>query len=147
MEKTESGEKLISITRVWEGLFLGGLLDAERLGKANPFGISVVISLSETAPCNLRPDVTYIHLAIEDAQAISVDQFTAIIGAIAANIRRGKVLLHCGSGISRAPLMVAAYLHVVGYKNFDAALKEIAGLRPYIAPWATLIASVREHLR
>jgi hypothetical protein len=43
--------------------------------------------------------------------------------------------------------VVAAYLHVVGYKNFDAALKEIAALRPFIAPWATLIASVREHLQ
>ena len=138
---------LLAITQVWERLFVGGLLDAERMGKENPFDISVVISLSETAPCNIRPNVTYIHLPIEDAQAISLDQFTAIIVAIAENIRRGKVLLHCGSGISRGPLMVAAYMHLVGYKHFDAALSEIAALRPFIAPWATSISSVRERLR
>jgi hypothetical protein len=38
-------------------------------------------------------------------------------------------------------------MHVVGYKNIDAALEEIAGLRPTIAPSNTLLASAKEHLR
>ena len=138
---------MIDVTKIWERLYLGSLLDAERLRKANPFGISAVISHSETGPCNTRPEITYIHLHIEDAQPIPVDQFTAIMRAISDNIMRGKVLLHCGSGISRAPIMTAAYLHVAGYKHFDAALEEIAGLRPFINPSAILAASVREHLR
>src|SRR5712664_3650502 len=114
MEKTESGEKLVSITQIWERLFLGGLLDAERLAKANPFDISVVISLSETQPCNTHPDIAYIHLPIEEAQEISIDRIFVITNAISKNIRCGKILIHCGSGISRAPLLVAAYMHVVG---------------------------------
>jgi protein tyrosine/serine phosphatase len=147
MEKTESGEKLVSITQIWERLFLGGLLDAERLARANPLGITTVISLSETQPCAVLPEIKYVHFPIEEAQEIPIDRIFVITNAISKNIRCGRVLIHCGSGISRAPLMVAAYLHVVGYKNFDAALKEIAVLRPFIAPWASVIASMRERLR
>src|SRR5258706_10576444 len=147
MEQTECGETLVSITQVWERLFLGGLLDAERLARANPLGITTVISLSETQPCNRHPEIKYIHFPIEEAQEIPIDRIAAITNAITRNIRSGKVLIHCGSGISRGPLLVAAYMHVVGYKNFDAALSEIADLRPFIAPWATSISSVRERLR
>jgi hypothetical protein len=141
MEKSESEEKLQGITQVWERLFLGGLLDAERLEKVNPFGITTVVSISETQPCNIRHEVTYIHVPIEDDQRIPVLQFDLIINAIAENIRRGKVLVHCGGGISRARVMTAAWLHVTGYKHFDAALVEIAGLRPIIAPSAILLGA------
>jgi hypothetical protein len=138
---------MIGITQIWERLFLGSLYDAERLGRANPLGISAVISLSATGPCNTRCDINYVHLNVEDAQAIPVDQFTAVMSAIAENIRRGKVLIHCGSGISRAPVIVSAYLHLVGYADFDTALEEIAELRPIVAPSAILLASVKEHLQ
>jgi Dual specificity phosphatase, catalytic domain len=110
MEKSESEEKLQGITQVWERLFLGGLVGAERLEKVNPFGITTVVSISETQPCNIRPEVTYIHVPIEDDQRIPVRQFDLIINAIAENIRRGKVLVHCGVGISRAPVLTAAYM-------------------------------------
>lgn len=138
---------MIDVTQIWQRLFLGSLYDAELLGRANPLGISAVISLSETGPCNRCPGITYTHFPVEDAQAIPVGQFDAIMHAVAENIRRGKVLVHCGSGISRAPVMTAAYLYIVGYKSLDAALVEIAGLRPIIAPSAILLASVRGHLR
>ena len=105
------------------------------------------MSLSQTAPCNTRPGINYLHLYDEDAQAIPARQFDAIMGAIAENIGRRRVLLHCGSGISRAPVMTAAYMHAVGYKDLDTASVEIAGLRPIIAPSAILVASVKEHLR
>jgi hypothetical protein len=138
---------MIDATQIWERLFLGSLYDAERLGKANPLGIGAVVSLSATGPCNTRPEITYIHLHVEDAHQIPVRQFDAIMHAVAENIRRGKVLVQCGSGISRAPIMAAAYMCVVGHKDLDGALLEIARLRPIIAPSAILLASIREHLR
>jgi protein-tyrosine phosphatase len=138
---------LIDATQIWERLFLGSLYDAERLGNANSLGLATVLSLSATGPCNTRREITYIHLHVEDAQAIPVRQFDAIMHAIAENARRGKVLIHCGSGVSRAPIMLAAYMCVVGYKDLDAALLEIAVLRPIVCPSAILLASVREHLR
>ena len=138
---------MIDVTKIWDRLFLGSLLDAERLGRGNPLGISAVISLSETAPCNTRREITYIHVPIDDAQPIPVNQFDAIMRAIADHIRSGKVLIHCGSGVSRAPVITAAWMHLAGHKNFDAALEEIAALRPFINPSAVLLASVKAHLR
>jgi predicted protein tyrosine phosphatase len=138
---------LSNVTQIWERLFLGGLLDAECLARANPSGITTVSSLSVTQPCAVLPEIKYIHFPIEEAQEIPMDRIAAITDAISKNIRRGNVLVHCGSGISRGPLMVAAYMHLVGYRHFDAALPEIAALRPFIAPWATSISSVRERLR
>jgi hypothetical protein len=90
MEKPEDGERLIGVTQIWERLFLGSLYDAERLCRANPHAIGAVLSLSATLPCNTRREINYIHLHVEDAHAIPVDQFTAVMSAIAENIRTGK---------------------------------------------------------
>ena len=84
---------MIDATQIWERLFLGSLYDAERLCRANPHGIATILSLSATGPCNTRPEITYVHLHVEDAQAIPVRQFDAIMHAIAENSRRGKVLV------------------------------------------------------
>jgi hypothetical protein len=100
--------KALSLSRSVEfthagNMFLGSLYDAERLAKANPFGIGAVVSLSATGPCNTRCEITYIHLHVEDGQAIPVAQSDAIVGSIAENFQCGRLLIHCGSGISRAP--------------------------------------------
>jgi protein-tyrosine phosphatase len=138
---------MLEVTKIWERLYLGSLHDAQRLAKANPHGLTHVVSLSENAPITTHSEITYAHLPVEDEMAIPPARFNAIMNAISNNIRRGKVLVHCGSGISRAPIMVAAYLHCVGYKDFDAALQDIARLRGFVSPSAILLASVREHLR
>ena len=138
---------MLEVTKIWWRLYLGSMFDAQRLAKANPHGLTHVISLSENTPITTHSEITYIHLPVEDEIAISSARFNAIMDAISNNMRRGKLLVHCGSGISRAPIMVAAYLHAVGYKEFDAALQDIALLRGFISPSAILLASVREHLR
>ncbi len=138
---------MTEVTKIWWRLYLGSIFDAQRLAKANPHGLTHVVSLSQNAPITTHPEINYVHLPVEDELAIPPERFNATMDAISNNIRRGKVLLHCGGGISRAPIMAAAYLHCVGYKEFDAALQDIAVLRGFISPSAILLASVREHLR
>ena len=138
---------MLEVTKIWWRLYLGSMFDAQRLAKANPHGLTHVVSLSENTPITTHSKITCVHLPVEDEIAIPPARFNAIMIAISNNIRRGKVLVHCGSGISRAPIMVAAYLHCVGYKEFDAALQEIALLRGFIRPSAILHASVRGNLR
>jgi len=137
----------MSITRVWERLFLGSWGDAVDLSAANPNAIDTVITLSIAPVPKKRTGMNYLHFPVEDAQPTQVGAFDGIMDAISENIRWGKVFVHCGEGISRAPIMVAAYMHVVGYKNIDAALEEIAKLRPIISPSDILLASVKEHLQ
>jgi protein-tyrosine phosphatase len=135
------------MTRVWERIYVGDRNDAERLGESNPAGITSIVSLCEEKVPRRNFTINYIHLPIADAKPMRVGQFDAVIEALTENIRWGTVLLHCGSGMSRAPIMAAAWMDVVGYKNVDAALEEIAGLRPIIAPSKTLLSSVRRHLK
>lgn len=138
---------MIEITRIWERLYLGGRNDAEHLFRSNPFGVTTVVSLCEDQVLRRKPGVNYVAIPIVDAKRLGVGQFDAVIDAIGENIRWGTVLLHCGSGMSRAPILAAAWMHVVGYKNIDGALDEIAGLRPIVAPSKLLLSSVREHLK
>ena len=134
------------MTRVWERLYIGGLADAEELADDNPDCITTVISLSEVSVRTRREDVKYVHLPIEDDMSVPVRQFYCIMDAIRKNIRWGTVLLHCGVGVSRAPSLAAAYMAAVGYKNIDAAIKEIRQVRPFIHPSTELVESLKEHL-
>jgi protein-tyrosine phosphatase len=138
---------MIEMTQVWERLFIGDRNDAEHLRESNPFGINSVVSLCEEKIVLRDYRVNYEHFPIADRKPIRVGQFDAVINEITENIRWGTVLIHCDSGMSRAPIMAAAWMDVVGYKNVDAALQEIAGLRPIIAPSKTLVSSVRRHLK
>src|ERR1035438_3045052 len=133
------------MTQVWERLWLGSRRDAEDLAVANPHRITTVISLCEGCVTAKRRDVRYVHIAIEDAEPVPARKFDAIINAIAQNIRRGTVPLHCSEGVSRAPSLTAAYMHRVGYRDVDAALAEIKVLRPIANPSKTLFESVKEH--
>ena len=138
---------MMEMTQVWERLFIGGHDDAQRLLKSNPKGITTVISLFEISVVRRNPEINYLHIPVADATPVEVGQFDSVMDALYENIRWGTVLIHCGSGVSQAPIMAAAWMHVVGYKNIDAALGEIAGLRPIIDPSNILLASVRRHLK
>ena len=134
------------MTHIWERLWLGSLRDADGLADENPHGITAVISLCEACVAAKRRDVRYVHIPIEDAEPVPARKFDAVINAIAQNIRRGTVLLHCGEGVSRAPSLTAAYMHSVGYRKIDSALAEIKRLRPITNPSKTLFQSLKEHL-
>jgi len=134
------------MTQIWERLFIGGLTDAQRLVKGNPNHIDTVISLCEQCITSKRHGVNYVHIPIEDESPLPAGQFDSIMDALTENIRWGKVLLHCGVGISRAPSLAAAYMAVVGYKGIDAAIEEIRQLRPIINPSKILFESLRRHL-
>jgi protein-tyrosine phosphatase len=143
----EEGLGLPEMSKVWEGLFVGGRNDAERLYFSNLHNIITVISLCEKPVICRNPLLVYIHIPIGDCWPPSLGQFHIFINAVADNIRLGPLLIHCGSGVSRAPIMAAAWMHVSGYKNIDRALEEVAGVRPIIDPSDILLESVKEILQ
>lgn len=53
---------------------------------------------------------------------------------IAANIRRGCVLVHCGAGISRSAAVVIAYLCRYAGMSYAEALAFVKAKRPQVAP-------------
>jgi protein-tyrosine phosphatase len=135
------------ITRVWERLFLGSLKDAAQLAADNPLGITAVVSLcSHKVPHKAR-GVRYTCVPIPDSRPISERQFNAVMAAIAEGVRNGKLLIHCVGGVSRSPIMTAAWLHRCGCLNIVTGLREIAERRPTIDPSPVLLRSVAAHLR
>lgn len=135
------------MTRIWERLFIGGIADAEQLAVDNPDGITTVVTLCNLAVQEKRWDINYLHFPFEDGHPIPVQKFDSVIDVLAENIRWGRVLLHCNQGVSRAPSMAAAWMHVVGFRNIDAALGEIRRVCPDIWPSDILIESMRGHLQ
>ena len=53
---------------------------------------------------------------------------------IAANIKRGCVLVHCGAGISRSAAVVIAYLCRYAGMSYAEALAFVKAKRPQVAP-------------
>ena len=131
------------MTKIWERLFLGELKDAQQLARSNPQRINTVISLCREQAVTKAAKITYIHIPIADSRPISAQKFEDIMFAIAIGVRRGKLLVHCLAGMSRSPILIAAWLHRCGYAEIDKALAEIAELRN-IAPSQILLKSAKQ---
>jgi atypical dual specificity phosphatase len=141
----ELGDQMM--TKVWErAVFVGSLTDAEELVGANSMKIASVLSLCSEEIERKNPTIHYRQVPIADAQPISTRQFDEIMGAIDHGLRRGNLLIHCAAGYSRSPILAAAWMHRCGYLNFEAALKQIARVRPTIDPSPVLLKSIKEAL-
>jgi atypical dual specificity phosphatase len=134
------------VTRIWERLYLGELKDAQRLARSNPQRINTVIALCREQTVDKAAKITYIRIPISDSCAISAQRFEDIMFAIAVGVRRGNVLVHCFAGLSRSPVLIAAWLDRCGYAGIDKALAQIAQLRD-IAPSRVLLKSVQDLVR
>jgi atypical dual specificity phosphatase len=133
------------VTKIWERLYLGCLKDAEQLPHSNPQRITTVVSLCREQAVHRSPKITYIHIPIPDSRPLSAQQFEDIMFAMAIGVRRGRLMVHCLAGMSRSPILIAAWLHRCGYAGIDKALSQVAELRD-IAPSQTLLRSVRDLL-
>jgi len=124
---------------------VGDTQDAEALADANPDDISTVITLSLGRVKKFAPGLNYMHLPIPEAHPVRVAKLERIIDSIYSEIRWGKVLIHSLGGVNRAPVIAAAWMHVTGCKNIDAALADIGKLRTVIAN-DVLLQSVKKAL-
>lgn len=74
----------------------------------------------------------YLHLPTIDDDAPTFEHLDQGVEFIRKVIREGgKVYIHCGAGVGRAPTMAAAYLISEGYA-LDEALVMIRKVRPFI---------------
>lgn len=74
----------------------------------------------------------YLHLPTVDDDAPSLENLDRGVAFIRQAIQDGgKVYIHCGAGVGRAPTMAAAYLIAEGH-SLDEALPMIRRSRPFI---------------
>jgi protein-tyrosine phosphatase len=136
----------MAITRVFERLYLSDAGDADCLSLSNSLGIAAVVNVSIETNQQRRDGIKYVHFPLDESERIPPRRFEQVITAISQLVRTGNVLVHCVAGSSRSPVIVALYMHVVGYKNFDDALSELRDLRPVVSPSKLVIESAMAYL-
>ncbi len=134
------------MTRVFERVYLGDAHDADRLADTNPFGITAVVNVSTEVHRHWREGITYVYSCLDEPERLDPRRFERIMMTISDLVRAGTVLVHCVEGSSRSPVIVAVYMHIVGYKNFDDALSELRTVRRVVAPSKVVVEKAEKYL-
>jgi predicted protein tyrosine phosphatase len=129
-----TGVPLLQFCQVTPQLYVGSQFN--RLGKRmlerQGFNSSVNMRIEhDDAALGLALD-QYLYLPTIDDDAPTIEHLTKGVEFIHASIHSGgKVYIHCGAGVGRAPTMAAAYLISRGH-TLDEALALIRKVRPFI---------------
>lgn len=98
-------------------------------------GITGIVNMREEYHSDVEKGVEgehHLHLVTRDNTPPKVDDLITGAKFIHDQIEDGgKVYVHCGVGVGRAPTMTAAYLMTTGMSP-DEALKTIKKVRPFI---------------
>ncbi len=125
-----------SLSQITPQLFVGGQFRRRGWRVLQRWGITAVVNLrSEFDDRRLKIGLEqYLYIPTDDDQTPGLDELQQGAEFIAGEIRRGgKVYVHCGSGVGRAPTMAAAYLVSLGHAPGEA-WEIIRQVRPFIRP-------------
>ena len=140
-----TGRISLSFSKVTPNIYIGPQYG--RYGKRSLMKAGVTASMSlraefDDAAKGLAME-NYNYIPIIDNTAPTIEQLQQGVSFINEAIRNeGVIYVHCGSGVGRAPTMVAAYLIAQG-KSVDDAITQIQAARPFIR----ILPNQRESLR
>ncbi len=110
------------MTEIIDNLFVGGVDDAQ-----SDFDGLIICVLSEI-PTDEPPDALWIPFMAE-----GLASFDSAAAAIEQALADGhRVLVHCGAGSERAPLVVAWFLNRRRAMSLDAAYELLMRKRPIV---------------
>lgn len=129
-----TGVPILRFCQVTPHLFVGSQFRKKGFEKITRHGIHAVVNMrieKDDAALGLAPAL-YCYLPTVDDEAPSLEHLDQGVRFIDQVIRDGgKVYIHCGAGVGRAPSMAAAYLMWTG-KSLDETLALIRKARPFI---------------
>ncbi len=117
-------------------LFVGAQFHRRGWRVLHNWGITGVVNMrSEFNDLGLGVEIpAYLHLSTRDDDATTLDSLRNGVDFIRSEIEKGgKVYIHCGAGVGRAPTMAAAYLVSAGMtpqQAWEAIRKERIFIRP-----------------
>lgn len=132
------GHPVWSLSRVRPFLYIGGQHRSHGWQAMEAEGITSVLNLREVRYNDATKGIggkTHLHLPTRDNTPISFDNLNRAADFIAQEVQNnGKVFVHCGVGVGRAPIAAAAYL--IKYEKLSAteALAAIQAVRPFVHP-------------
>jgi hypothetical protein len=129
-----TGVPLLQFSRVTPQLFVGPQYRKRGLKLLEREGIHAVVNMrieKDDSLLGLAPS-QYCYLPTVDDAAPSIEHLAKGVIFIDQVIQSGgKVYIHCGAGVGRAPTMAAAYLVSKG-SSLDSAIEKIRKVRPFI---------------
>ncbi|MCY4538249.1 MAG: dual specificity protein phosphatase [Chloroflexi bacterium] len=129
------GAPLWQLSEVTPQLYLGGQHSARGYRNMRRRGISAIINMREQRFSDADAGIDgerHLHLATIDNTPPTIADLSRGAAFVSDEISRGgKVYIHCGVGVGRAPTMVAAYLISTGLAPEDA-IQQIKQTRPFV---------------
>lgn len=117
-------------------LFVGPQFKQRGWKRLQRWGITAVVNLRrERDDLSLGVEIPhYLYLPTTDDDAPALEDLARGVAFIEEQIRGGgKVYIHCGAGVGRAPTMAAAYL-IAGGDTPEQAMVRIRRVRRFIRP-------------
>ncbi|KAL7673138.1 hypothetical protein ACOME3_008009 [Neoechinorhynchus agilis] len=136
----------LSMSKILPYLYLGSLNDFNSLRKDNKNRIETTLSycLKDNRPIE---GVNQYQLLVWDDLETDIAHLFSKSNSYIHEARSFKknILVHCASGISRAPSFIAAYLLWSCKVSLDMALDAIRARRPYINPNRSFFKQLQEY--
>ena len=124
-------------TIIPKNLFLGNVLNVNRLQWLNQHNINTIICVASTKDVTILEQVrackTVWQFDIMDNENQKLD-FEPVLELIDESLNRGAVLVNCAVGMSRSPTFIIAYLMRTNKISLKEAYKIVKDARPKINP-------------
>ncbi|XP_022102327.1 dual specificity protein phosphatase 19-like isoform X1 [Acanthaster planci] len=123
------------VVEVRPGLLFGSQDVATNLELLNQYKVTHILNVA-TGISNVFPD-NFIYKTVEilDLPGVEITgHFEECFEFIDSARDKGKALVHCNAGVSRAPSIVIGYIMSKEGASFQAVFEELKGLRPAIRP-------------
>jgi predicted protein tyrosine phosphatase len=139
-----TGANIRAVSQITPQLHVGGQYRRRGWSRLAARGITAVVNLRiefDDKEADIAPD-RYLYLPTIDNDPPTLEHLRQGVAFMAEEIERGgRVFVHCGSGVGRAPAMAAAYLISTG-KTADEAWEKIREKRPFVRPNPGQVAQV-----
>lgn len=133
--RKRTGLPVWDLSRVADGVYVGGQHYPHGWDAMCAYGITAVLNLREAVHDDVALGIggdLHLHLPTPDNTPIAMEDLDAAANFIHAEIQKGgKVYVHCGVGVGRAPSAAAAYFIKQGQTPSEA-LALMRRVRPFI---------------
>jgi hypothetical protein len=134
--RKSSGAPYWKLSKIRPFLYVGGQHYPKGWQAMVDEGITGIINMRETHHDDVKMGIGgnhHLHLATHDNTPVPMDYLHQAADFIAEQKQQGgKVYVHCGVGVGRAPSAAAAYF--IKHENMSAqqAIKSIRAVRPFV---------------
>jgi len=133
-------------TEILKGIYVGDINVAQNKVLLDELGIDFIINCVSQHYSNQFPnDYIYMNISMKDNPAENIFcLFYDAIEFIEESSKKGKVLIHCKSGISRSTAIAISYIMYKEKCSYQIAFDKIYNIRPICTPNAGFIISLKK---